>query len=123
MNLRRPLTATLIAAAAVAVPTLGTGFAEATAEKGPEAQAAVKRIAVKDDFFKPRRSRAPRGKVTFRWRGNGFHNVVFRAAPGRNPRACGLRSGGRCTRRLKRRGVYRFVCTIHSGMRGRIRVR
>ncbi|MEJ7750184.1 MAG: hypothetical protein WKF32_01885 [Thermoleophilaceae bacterium] len=40
-----------------------------------------------------------------------------------NPRSCALRRRGSCTRRLRRRGTYRFLCSVHAGMTGKIRRR
>jgi len=115
----------LLAATVLVVLALGVGLAQAAPERGgePQAQAAAKRILVKDDFYSPGSSRASRGKVTFLWRGNSIHSVDFRRAPGRNPRDCGVKYRGSCTRSLKRRGTYSLVCTVHPTMRGSIRVR
>jgi len=115
----------LLAATVLVVLTLGVGLAQASSEHDgePRAQAAAKRILIKDDFYSPGSSRAGRGKVTFVWRGNGIHSVEFRRAPGRDPRDCGVKYRGTCTRSLKRRGTYSLVCTVHPTMRGSIQVR
>ena len=71
----------LLAATALAVLALGVGFAQASPDRGgePRAQAAAKRILIKDDFYSPGSSRASRGKVTFVWRGTPFTASTFAA--------------------------------------------
>jgi len=125
MALSRTRTAVLTAlTTAVAVALLAFGWAGASQAQrlqAPSAQAAAKLVAVKDDFFSPRSTSTSSGRVTFVWRGSSVHNVVFTRAPGSKARSCGLRSSGSCTRRLRRRGTYSFLCTVHSGMTGKIR--
>ena len=64
-----------------------------------------------------------RGVVRFVWRGRKRHDVIFTSAPGSNPRSCALRRRGSCPRRLRRRATYRFLCSVHAGMTGKIRRR
>jgi len=87
-------------------------------------------VLVKDDSFSPRaRTAAPGDVIRFKWRSTeNPHDVKFTRAPrgARKPRKCSLRTSGRCKRRVAKRGVYRYVCTIHlasDNMRGRIVVR
>ena len=85
----------------------------------PQAQAALERVRVGDNFFSPRIVRATRGEtVRFRWVGDNRHNVV---------------GGGRTSRTTSRTGfVYsrrvfrsaRLICTVHpDSMRMTVRVR
>ena len=111
--------------AAVAATTVG-GAALADASE-PASGAATKRVAVDDYFFKSKSVAVKRGGVvTWIWRGSDDHNVVFTSAPRRvkKPKRCGTRSSGKCSRRFRRRGTYRYVCTLHaSSMTGKVRVR
>jgi plastocyanin len=106
--------AAILCAAALAVPALGGEGASSSASKS---------IAVKDNFFKPKRTTLNGATfVTWKWRGNRRHNVHFTKAPGKDPRNCGTRRSGNCTRKLKRAGVYRYLCTLHGSMTGKIRI-
>ncbi len=121
----RKLIAATLAASALAV----AGVA-AVAVAGPAATTSgVKRVAVRDNFFSPKAVRIGRGQsVRWTWRGSEPHNVVFRKTPrGAKPKRCGTtrRRGASCTRKFRKRGTYRYVCTIHelAGMTGRVVVR
>jgi len=82
----------------------------------PVAGAAV--VRVKDDFFSPARLRVERGdRVIWRWRGRSAHNVV-----GAGWRSRTMRRGS-YARKFRRVGTYRYLCTLHPRMRGRIVVR
>ena len=77
--------------------------------------AATKTVRVDDNVFSPKTIRAKRGdKIRFRWVGSAPHNVK---GAGIN---IGTRTSGTRTVTVKRAG--RFVCTIHPGMTGRIRL-
>ena len=106
--------AVLLCAAALAVPALA----------GDAGSAQSRSVAVRDNFFSPRSKTFSRAtSVTWKWRGHRRHNVKFIKAPGAKPRRCGTRRSGRCTRRLRRRGTYRYVCTLHGSMTGKVRIR
>ena len=69
--------------------------------------------------FSPRRLRVRRGqRVRWSWNSNAPHNVVFRGLRKRSRTA----SQGRFTLRFRRRGSYRYLCTVHD-FRGKIVVR
>ena len=97
----------------------GRGKPQGTASKGTS-------VSVKDDFFSPKTKRVSSGtKVTWRWRGSDPHNVKFRKVPsGASRRGSDTQSSGRFSRTFRKRGRYRYVCTIHEsvGMTGSIRV-
>ncbi len=114
---RRPALALIAAGAllATAVPVA------ATAAGGPTATAASARVTVKDNRFSPTRVTIRRGaKVTWSWsRRNGQpHNVTARSF-GSSTRVRGYRYA----HRFKRRGSFVIVCTVHSGMSMRVRVK
>ena len=66
--------------------------------------------------FSPRTLRVRRGKrVRWSWNSNAPHNVVFRRLHKRSRTA----SDGRFALRFRRRGTYRYLCTVHD-FRGKI---
>lgn len=105
--LRRLLTATVLAA------LLPAGVAHSAASRS---------VSVRDNYFSPSSASVKRGtKVSWRWRGRSPHNVVVRSGPTRF--SSPVRSSGRYSRVLRRKGTYRIVCTIHGGMTMTLRVR
>ncbi len=80
-------------------------------------------VVLKDVDFKPSTVRIRRGdSVRWVWRdGSTPHNVRSRGA--RRFKGSGTRTQGRHTVRFRRAGTYRYVCTIHIGMDGRVVVR
>lgn len=89
---------------------------------GQAAGAATKVVSVRDDFFDARSVTVKRGAaVRWVWRGRAPHNVVVTKGPQRFRSK--LQTSGTYQRRLTRPGRYGYVCTIHAGMTGTIRVR
>jgi plastocyanin len=115
------------AAAAVAA-TLGGVLAAApalgSAETPAASNAVVKKVIVMDNFFEPRYLEIHRGeRVVWVWKGDNSHNITFTKVPKLASRkGAGTRRDGRWSRKFKRRGLYKYVCTIHSGQRGSIEV-
>jgi plastocyanin len=113
------------ALAAGALPALA-GPSPARAPSGPAPSRAPARatVTLKDIAFNPARVAIRRGgTVTFRWAdGDSPHNVTP-ARRGPRLRRLATRKSGSAAVRLTRRGTYRFICTIHPGMAGRIVVR
>jgi plastocyanin len=111
-------------ATAVAV-VLGGALAAAPALGDREASgSATKRVVVMDNFFEPRYVSIHRGeRVVWVWKGDNSHNVTFTKVPkATSKRGAATRREGRWSRRFKRRGFYKYICTIHSGQRGSIEV-
>jgi plastocyanin len=84
--------------------------------------AATRTVRVADDVFAPKRMTVKAGTtVVWRWVGKNPHNVVVTRGPVR------FRSTTKVTgtyrRKLRRRGTYRVVCTIHPRMRMTLTVR
>jgi plastocyanin len=79
---------------------------------------AVKRVSAYNNYFSPKSITVARGtKVTWTVR-QGVHNVVGRGL------ASPIMSKGRTySKKFKRGGTYRYVCTLHSGMGGKVTVR
>jgi plastocyanin len=118
------LTAVSLATAAsvvVGVPVI------ARAAAGAHDKTDVKRTSVRvmDNFFDPRSVEvAQGGKVTFVWKGRNRHNVRFTKVPaGASRKGSKTLRHGRWTRAFSRPGLYRYVCTLFSGMRGTITVK
>ena len=83
---------------------------------GP-AQAGRKSVRVGDNYF-VRASGVPvvsvdRGTtVTWRWHGSAPHNVVVTRGPKKFRSR--TKTSGRFSRRMRKRGTYTIVCTIHG---------
>ena len=77
----------------------------------------------KDISLSPRSLTVSRGaKVTFAFRdGDTTHNVTSTGA--RRFQTIANRSSGSVARTFRRAGTYRYACTLHPGMTGRITVR
>jgi plastocyanin len=83
-----------------------------------------KRVLVRDNFFEARSVSIHKGdRVTWVWRGDNSHNVTFTKVPkGASKRGASTRQEGRFSRRFRTRGLYKYICTNHAGMRGSIDV-
>jgi plastocyanin len=80
-------------------------------------------VTLKDIAFSPASLKVSRGtKVVFAFRdGTTVHNVT---GTGRTRlKTISNRSSGSVARTLTRAGTYRYQCTLHPGMTGRIVVR
>ena len=112
-------------AAAALAAIVGGMLAAAPALGEPEAaKIATKRVVVMDNFFEPRYVEIERGdRVVWAWKGDNSHNVTFTKVPKTaSKKGADTRREGRWSRRFRKRGFYKYVCTIHSGMRGSIEV-
>lgn len=107
----------LAATLAVAVVPAFTGLASAAPKTT---------VKLGDNFFSPAAKTVRRGtKVRFKWVGSNPHNVTKRRGPGGGIKSRTTSSDGvNFAKRFTKRGVYRFVCTIHpEEMRFKLRVR
>jgi plastocyanin len=107
----RTVAATAALAAAVAVPAVA---------------ATTKTFKVGDDYFVRKGTRPTvvvhKGDtVKWVWRGRVAHNVYAVSGPQRFHSRTMVK--GSYARRMTRRGLYSIVCTIHSGMVMKLRVR
>ena len=86
-------------------------------------QASGKTVTLRNIAFSPKSLSIARGTtVTFAWRDDDTaHNVVSRGA--KRFRSIGVRESGSRSRKFTSAGTYRYVCTLHPGMSGRITVR
>jgi plastocyanin len=72
-----------------------------------------KTVAVKDDFFGPKKLTVKKGAtVAWVWKGTEGHNVAV--ANGPSNFRFGTRKKGTKTHTFKKRGTYSIVCTIHA---------
>jgi plastocyanin len=94
----------IIAAAAVAAGVAALPSSAATT---------TKTVAVKDDFFGPKKLTIAKGsKVKWVWKGTQGHNVTV--ANGPSSFRFGTRKTGTKSHTFKKRGTYSIVCTIHA---------
>jgi plastocyanin len=82
------------------------------------ALAANKTVKVVDDAFRASSVTINKGNtVTWKWTGRNPHNVKFKSF------ASKVQVSGTFKHRFTRRGTYSYVCSIHTGMRGKVVVR
>lgn len=103
------------------LPLLVVALAAATV--APPATARTRTVVLKDIEFSPSTLRVERGdRVRWSWRdGITPHDVTSRGK--RRFRSSATKSEGSHRVRFRRRGTYRYVCTIHFGMDGKVVVR
>ncbi len=111
----RPRGTRLLTIAAVCAAALGGQAAVS--------QAAGKTVTLRNIAFSPKNLSISRGTtVTFTWKDERTaHNVVSKGAKRFAPIA--IRETGSRSRTFTKAGTYRYVCTLHPGMAGRITVR
>ncbi len=79
-------------------------------------------VRVDDDVFRPGSLTVRSGTtVTWRWVGDDPHNVTVRKGPVKFK--SGTKESGRFSKKLRRGGTYRIVCTVHPGMDMTLKVR
>lgn len=75
-------------------------------------------IKVGDDYFAPDKKTVSKGtKVKFNWVGDDKHDVVKLSGPGRDFDSGPLEgSGVLFSKKFKKAGTYKIICSIHDGM-------
>ena len=83
---------------------------------------AAKTVRVGDDFFRPATLSVKKGTVV-RWRfvGDSPHNVTVTRGPQKFRSS--TKTSGSYRKKMRRKGRYTIVCTIHPGMDMKLRVR
>jgi plastocyanin len=111
---RLRLTLAIVLATALALTALG-GVA------GARASTTVK---VGDNFFKPDNKTVSKGtKVKFKWVGNNNHNVTKTSGPGGSFSSSTTDARGvNFSKKFKKKGTYKLICTIHAGMDMKLKV-
>jgi plastocyanin len=77
---------------------------------------AGKTVQAKDDFFSPKTVNVSKGsKVTWKFVGDNPHNVKFKsfASPIKQ-------QGDTYSHKFTKTGTFKYVCTIHTGMTGKV---
>jgi plastocyanin len=111
MSRNRQIALALAGAALLGLPATGAGAA------------ATKQVVLKDIDFKPGNVVVRRGdRVRWVWQDPRTpHNVVSRGRL--RFRSSATKETGTHVVRFRKRGTYRYVCTIHPGMAGKVTVR
>jgi plastocyanin len=86
------------------------------------ASAAARTVTIEDFAFDPPSLSVGKGtKVTWRFADSAAHNVTVKSGPAKF--ASPDKRSGTYTRKLRKAGTYKIVCTLHGGMRQTITVR
>ena len=100
-------------------------IAAVSAVAASQALAASRSVKVGDDYFirkgSTRTVTVKKGTtVTWRFRGSDLHNVAVTKGPVKfhSP----YKDSGSFSKKMRRAGRYTIVCTIHSGMKMKLRV-
>ena len=75
-------------------------------------------VKLGDNFFSPERKSVSKGTtVRFKWIGSNDHNVVKQRGPGGSfASETTDEPGVNFTKKFKKTGKYKLVCTLHDGM-------
>lgn len=90
---------------------------------GTTAMGAAKKktIQVDDDFFSPGSGKVKKGTtLVFKWVGDSTHNVVVTGAANKESK---FQTTGTFSVKLGKKGKVNFLCEIHEGMKGSLKVK
>ncbi|MGH2686760.1 MAG: cupredoxin domain-containing protein, partial [Actinomycetota bacterium] len=77
-------------------------------------------VRVRDNFFKPKRITINAGeRVKWVNKGDETHTTTSKTGLWDKTIAPGEKAG----KKFKKKGTYKYLCTIHDGMRGKVVVR
>lgn len=112
-----------LALAALATALLASAWSvgEGAADAAPAATASkTKRVSIKGFAFRPKTLRVSRGtRVVFKNLDIARHNATGRGGV----RTGNLKKGQSAGVRFKRKGTFRYHCTIHPFMKGKVVVK
>ena len=104
----------------IAVPATLAAVAASAAFALPSGAATT--VKVDDDVFSPKTVTVKSGTtVKWRWVGDDPHNVTVTKGPVKFH--SGTQRKGSYSKKLRRGGTYKIVCTIHPGMAMTLKVR
>ena len=111
-----PRQLTGVAALALAAGAIGAGTA------GVASAVTTKTVTLKNIRYSPSAVTVTKGsKVRFVWRdGSIRHDVRFRSG---GFKASALKASGTHTLTFRRGGTFRYFCSVHSEMKGRVTVK
>lgn len=99
------------------VTAVGLGLAMVAVLGGPPASAAVTKVKVRDDVFKRKKTTINKGdRVKWVNRGDNTHTTTSKNGLW----DATLAPGESFKRKFKQKGTFRYTCTIHDGMKGRV---
>jgi plastocyanin len=117
---RAPVTAALVLALAAILALASLAPAATDRSPGAAARANTAKVEIEDFAFHPGTLRVPRGtKVVFANRDRARHTATRRGSFDTGT----IRPGGKATVRFNSSGAFKYVCTIHPFMHGKIVVR
>lgn len=89
---------------------------------GAASAASTRTVKVRDSVYSPRKLTVTKGtKVVWSFQGNLPHNVEVSSGP--ELFSSTIVRQGTFARRLRARGTYRIVCTLHTNMKMKVIVR
>lgn len=82
-------------------------------------------VKLGDNFFSPTKKTVSEGtKVKFKWVGEHKHNVVKKSGPGGSFSSTTTDAPGvNFSKKFKKSGKYKLICTIHDGMDMKLKVK
>lgn len=108
---------------AATVALLACGAALAGAASADE-MSSKRTVRLGDNFFDPDQLSISSGtKVAFDWIGDKKHNVTKKKGPGGGFASETTRSNGvHYTKKFKKSGTYKLICTVHDEMKMKVEV-
>ncbi len=97
--------------------TLGIGLVLAASLTPGPASAAGNKVSIGDNFFTPKRITIDAGERV-KWTNNGQETHTTTSKTGLWDKT--VVPGDTVGKRFKKEGTYRYLCTIHDDMRGKV---